>query len=118
MKVHTLSILLAALALFPQLAAAAITLESTDQPVAELLALDSDVSRGAYAYSNGGFVVAGAMLEELTGETWESLLTRRVLTPLGMTSTGFGAPGSARVTRGVRLPPANRSDTTSGTKPV
>jgi CubicO group peptidase (beta-lactamase class C family) len=62
--------------------------------VAELLALPPDASRGTHAYSNGGFVIAGAMLEEVTGEAWESLLTAHVLAPLGMTRTGFGPPGT------------------------
>ena len=64
------------------------------QLVAELLSLDSDARRGSYAYSNGGYVVAGAMLEAVTGQDWESLLSERVFAPLGMTSSGFGAPGS------------------------
>jgi CubicO group peptidase (beta-lactamase class C family) len=62
--------------------------------VSELLNLDSDATRGMYAYSNGGYVVAGAMLEQMTGEDWEGLITRRLFSPLGMASTGFGAPGS------------------------
>lgn len=66
--------------------------------VAELLALPPDAARGGYAYSNGGFVVAGSMLEEVTGAPWEALLARRVFLPLGMTSAGFGAPGSAAAT--------------------
>lgn len=47
-----------------------------------------------YEYSNGGFTVAGAMLEEKTGESYESLLQRRLFVPLGMTRAGFGAPAS------------------------
>jgi CubicO group peptidase (beta-lactamase class C family) len=62
--------------------------------VAEMLAMSSDASRGSYAYSNGGYVVAGAMLETVTGRDWESLMTQRVFAPLGMASTGFGPPGS------------------------
>jgi len=67
------------------------------QLVVELLALDSDASRGSYDYSNGGYVVAGAMLEAVTGEDWEALITRRLFAPLGMVSTGFGPPGSPGV---------------------
>jgi CubicO group peptidase (beta-lactamase class C family) len=62
--------------------------------VAEYLALPADSPRGAYAYSNAGYVVAGAMLEEVTGEAWEDLMRRRVFGPLGMRTAGFGAPGS------------------------
>lgn len=45
-----------------------------------------------YAYSNAGYVIAGAMLEHTTGQRWEDLMTAEVFTPLGMTSAGFGAP--------------------------
>ena len=48
-----------------------------------------------FLYSNAGYVVAGAMLEQVTGESWEVLITREVFEPLGMTSAGFGPPGSA-----------------------
>ncbi len=43
-----------------------------------------------YAYSNSGFVVAGAMLEAVAGRPWEKLMEERIFTPLGMTSAGFG----------------------------
>jgi len=44
-------------------------------------------------YSNAGFIVAGAMIEALAGSSWEDLMRREVFGPLGMTRTGFGAPG-------------------------
>jgi CubicO group peptidase (beta-lactamase class C family) len=43
-------------------------------------------------YSNSGFIIAGAMLEEATGQSWEELMAVHVFKPLGMTSAGFGAP--------------------------
>lgn len=43
-------------------------------------------------YSNAGFTVAGAMLEEVTGTKWETLMEERIFKPLGMVSAGFGAP--------------------------
>ncbi|WP_417478890.1 serine hydrolase domain-containing protein [Maricaulis maris] len=48
-----------------------------------------------FLYSNAGYVVAGAMLEQATGDDWEVLIRREVFEPLGLTSAGFGAPGSA-----------------------
>ncbi|MBX3178425.1 MAG: serine hydrolase [Candidatus Hydrogenedentes bacterium] len=48
--------------------------------------------KGRYAYSNGGYVVAGAMMEVVTGKRWEDLMRKRLFEPLGMTATGFGAP--------------------------
>lgn len=45
-------------------------------------------------YSNAGVVIAGTMMEEVTGKTWEQLLFEEVIDPLGIRSAGFGAPGS------------------------
>jgi CubicO group peptidase (beta-lactamase class C family) len=47
-----------------------------------------------YFYSNAGYIVAGAMLEAITGADWESLTDSRLFQPLGMGRSGFGAPGS------------------------
>jgi CubicO group peptidase (beta-lactamase class C family) len=47
-----------------------------------------------YEYSNAGFVTAGAMLETLTGKSWEELMKKRIFEPLGMKSAGFGAPAT------------------------
>jgi len=46
----------------------------------------------ANIYSNGGFVVAGAMLEIAAGKPYETLMREQVFAPLGMTSAGFGPP--------------------------
>jgi CubicO group peptidase (beta-lactamase class C family) len=48
-----------------------------------------------FGYSNAGYVVAGVMLETVTGESWETLMQREVFDPLGLDSAGFGAPGTA-----------------------
>jgi len=61
--------------------------------VVELLSLTPAVARGTHYYSNAGYIVAGAMLEEISGQPWETLMTDRIFTPLGMTSGGFGPPG-------------------------
>jgi len=47
-----------------------------------------------FLYSNAGFAVAGAMAETITKTPWETLITKRLFEPLGMTSAGFGAPGT------------------------
>jgi D-alanyl-D-alanine carboxypeptidase len=47
-----------------------------------------------FSYSNAGYVIAGAMLEQATGESWETLVMREVFVPLGIDDVGFGAPGS------------------------
>ncbi|EGF92243.1 beta-lactamase family protein [Asticcacaulis biprosthecium C19] len=50
---------------------------------------------GQTAYSNNGYVVAGAMIEVATGQSWEALIQDQLFKPLGITSAGFGAPGTA-----------------------
>ncbi|QDV91900.1 D-alanyl-D-alanine carboxypeptidase precursor [Phycisphaerae bacterium RAS2] len=47
-----------------------------------------------FAYSNYGFAIAGAMCEAVTGEAYEALMKQMMFEPLGMTTAGFGAPGS------------------------
>lgn len=51
-----------------------------------------------YAYSNTGFSVAGLMLEEATGDSWEELVAERIFVPLGMKSGGFREPAGKRRT--------------------
>jgi CubicO group peptidase (beta-lactamase class C family) len=45
-------------------------------------------------YSNVDYVVAGLMLETVTGEPWETLIAHQVFAPLGIRQFGFGPPGS------------------------
>ena len=47
-----------------------------------------------YIYSNAGFSIAGHMAEKVTGKSWEDLMRERIFRPLGMTTAGFGAPGT------------------------
>jgi CubicO group peptidase (beta-lactamase class C family) len=48
----------------------------------------------AYSYSNVGYVLAGMMAEQVTRTPWEDLMKSRLFGPLGMTSAGFGPPGT------------------------
>ena len=50
---------------------------------------------GQYGYSNVGYTIVGAMLEQLTGKPWEELVQTRLFDELGMDSCGFYAPGTA-----------------------
>lgn len=47
-----------------------------------------------YLYSNAGYAIAGAMAEVVTGQPWETLIQERLFQPLGITTAGFGAPGT------------------------
>ncbi len=48
----------------------------------------------AFVYSNLGYTIAGAMLERVSGKTWEELMTERIFIPLGLESAGFGPQSS------------------------
>jgi len=61
----------------------------------ELLNLAPANGVGGYLYSNAGYLVVGAMLETVTGMPWETLMDDNIFGPLGMRSTGYGAPGGA-----------------------
>jgi CubicO group peptidase (beta-lactamase class C family) len=45
-------------------------------------------------YSNQGYTIVGAMLEKITGKSWEDLITEKLFKPLHMDSAGFGPPGT------------------------
>ncbi len=53
----------------------------------------------AFAYSNAGYAIAGAMAEQATGKSWEALMREMVFEPLGMSSAGFGPPGAEAADR-------------------
>lgn len=50
---------------------------------------------GSYRYSGGGYQIAQAWAEEVSGENFASLMDRLVLAPLGMQSSSFAQPPSA-----------------------
>ena len=47
-----------------------------------------------FEYSNMGYIVAGAMIERVTGTTWDELIVERVFLPLGLTTAGLGCQSS------------------------
>ncbi len=47
-----------------------------------------------FAYANMNYVLAGAMLERLSGKTWDELITERIFAPLGLETAGLGTPSS------------------------
>lgn len=44
-----------------------------------------------FQYSNFGYVIAGMMLEKVSGTPWETLMHERIFAPLGMDGAGLGA---------------------------
>jgi len=45
---------------------------------------------GVFNYSNGGYVIVAAMLEQLTGKSYEALVKERIFKRLGLASAEFG----------------------------
>ena len=67
---------------------------------------------GHAIYSNGGYTIAGAIAERITGESWESLVRERVFTPLGIAGS-FAWSDSPDVNQ-----PWGHHETRGGTKPI
>lgn len=51
--------------------------------------------RQDYGYCNSAFLVAGQILEKVTGQTWENYVQENILNPLGMTNTYMNTAGLA-----------------------
>jgi CubicO group peptidase (beta-lactamase class C family) len=51
--------------------------------------------RQDYGYCNSAFLVAGQVLEKVTGQTWEKYVEENVLVPLGMDNTYMNTTGLA-----------------------
>ncbi|WP_312146817.1 serine hydrolase domain-containing protein [Brevundimonas sp.] len=49
-------------------------------------------TRGTFEYGNANYVLVGAVIEAITGGSWEAAMQAELFTPLGLTSAGFGAP--------------------------
>ena len=47
-----------------------------------------------FIYSNAGVSIAGHMAEKVTNKSWEDLMREKIFRPLGMTTAGFGPPGT------------------------
>ena len=66
-------------------------LAALDEAIATPLATAPGAS---FSYSNTGYMIAGLVIEQLTGKAWEEVIKERLFTPLGMTTPGFGGLGS------------------------
>ena len=45
-------------------------------------------------YSNLGYILAGAVIEKVTGSTWEEVMAEQLFAPLDMRTAGFGGTGT------------------------
>ncbi len=55
-----------------------------------------------FLYSNYGYIIAGAVIEELLNTTWEKAIQKHLFKPLGIKSVGFGAPKGRKAIHGHR----------------
>ncbi len=55
------------------------------------------VAPGTYSYSNTAFIVVGAIIDRVMDQAFEQVAQERLWTPLGITTGGFGAPGSTAI---------------------
>jgi D-alanyl-D-alanine carboxypeptidase len=58
----------------------------------ERLVTPPDKTLGTFSYSNAGYTILGMVAERLLNADFETLLTKHVFEPLGITGSGFGAP--------------------------
>ena len=49
---------------------------------------------GAYHYANNDYILIGAILEKISGQSWEDLMRQRIFGPLHMDSAGFRGTGT------------------------
>jgi CubicO group peptidase (beta-lactamase class C family) len=58
--------------------------------VAKFCSGDLEFEPGSkFLYNNSGYFILGAIIEELTGKTYEEVLKEKILDPLGMKDTGY-----------------------------
>ena len=60
--------------------------------VEAMLAVPPAGTPGTFAYGNANYVVLGAVIETITGQSWEDAMRTGLFAPLGITTGGFGAP--------------------------
>ena len=62
---------------------------------AEMIALFRDLPSPTppgqvWAYNNSGYVMLGAIIEQVTGKAWHQVVAERITRPLGLTTIGYG----------------------------
>ncbi len=67
---------------------------SVDDFVKKYASNDLEFEPGSkFAYNNSGYFLLGAIIEKVTGKTYEQVLKERILDPLGMKNTGYDLSG-------------------------
>lgn len=69
---------------------------TTAELVAVLRALPAEAEPGTrWEYNNGGYVMLGAIVEEVTRRPWHEVLAQRITGPLGLRTIAYAVPGEA-----------------------
>ena len=80
-------------------------IKSMDQAIGEIASLPMEGTPGkVFHYSNVGLQIAGAVVEKISGKSFEELFADRIAKPLGLKNTDFG-------NRPVALPAGGASST-------
>lgn len=91
------------------------------QAARAMLSQSNNKEPGAgFAYANANYIVAGHMLEAVTGRSWEELIRAELFDPLGMATAGQGPPGMGMDDPESGLPPQplGHGRTPDGPQPI
>jgi CubicO group peptidase (beta-lactamase class C family) len=74
---------------------ASVTPSTSAQVIDRLKAVPPAFAPGEdFSYTNGGFMVAGYVVEQVSGQPYEQFLRERIFEPLGMKNTGYAHDNS------------------------
>lgn len=80
------------------------TLQFDPETIVSFVSDEEDFSPGAqFSYSNTNFIVAGQLVEAVTGRPLEDVFAERISTPLGLTDTSFDGGDVEGVVSGYSL---------------
>ena len=81
-------------------------IKSMDQAIDEIARLPMEGTPGkVFHYSNAGLQIAGAVIEKISGKSFEELFADRIAKPLGLKNTDFGKGPVALPAGGARSTP-------------
>ncbi|MEM8827389.1 MAG: serine hydrolase domain-containing protein, partial [Pseudomonadota bacterium] len=69
--------------------------------------VDLDGTKGAFAYSGGGYQIAQLFAEDISGRAFAPLMNDLVLTPIGMSRSSFAQPIEPDAVRPLKIAGAN-----------
>lgn len=70
--------------------------QTTAQMIAAFRDVPSPTRPGeAWAYNNSGYVLLGALIEQVTGKSWHEAIVERISRPLGLATIAYGEDSAA-----------------------